>query len=165
MLFTCYLRDGIVYVPTVARRKSEPIYTNIEPVAVVPVSSTEDVRRAFLEAIGRKNVVIPDRDAEALRAPPLLPKYAGVRSLSAFYRNASTWSIIEDDGVYKILSYLKHPKGYWRPDLAREIQFPVRTTVDGVIDRMIAILQEAARAEALGRRPKSENPISPAGDD
>ncbi len=54
MLFTCYLRDGIVYVPTVARRKSEPIYTNIEPVAVVPLSSTEDLRRALLETIAKK---------------------------------------------------------------------------------------------------------------
>ncbi len=145
MLFTCYLRDGIVYIPTVARRKSEPIYTNIEPVAVVPVSSTEGVRCALLETIARKNVVIPDRDPKALRAPPLLPKYAGVRSLSAFYRNASTWSIIEDDGVYKILNYRKHPKGYWQPDPAEEIQFPLGTTIDDVVDRMIAILQEAAR--------------------
>jgi hypothetical protein len=145
MLFKCYLRDNIVYVPTVARRKSEPIYTNIEPVAVVSVSSTEDVRRALLESIARKNAIVPDRDAKALRAPPLLPKYAGVRSLSAFYRNASTWSITEDDGVYKILSYLKHPKGYWQPDLEREIQFPIGTTVDDVVDRMIVILQEAAQ--------------------
>src|SRR5208337_1036571 len=111
MLFSCYLRDGVVFVPTVARRKSEPIYTNIEPVAVVPVSSTEGVRRALLETIARKNVVIPDRDPKALRAPPLLPKYASVKSLSAFYRDASTWSISEDDGAYKILSYRKHPKG------------------------------------------------------
>jgi hypothetical protein len=147
MLFKCYLRDNIVYVPTVARSKSEPIYTNIEPVAVVPVSNTEGVRCALLESIARKNAVIPDRDANALRAPPLLPKYAGVRSLSAFYRNASTWSITEDGGVYKILSYLKHPKGYWQPDPAREIQFPVGITVDDVIHRLIAILQEAARSE------------------
>ena len=145
MLFTCYLRSGIVYVPTVARRKSEPIYTNIEPVSVVPLSSPEGVRRALLAAIARKNAVIPDRDAKAVRAPPLLPKYAGVRSLSAFFRGASTWSIIEDDGNYKILCHRKHPKGYWQPDLGQEIQFPVGTTADDVVDRMIAILQEAAR--------------------
>jgi hypothetical protein len=54
MLFKCYLRNNIVYVPTVARRKSEPIYTNIEPVAVVAVSSTEDLRRALLESIAKK---------------------------------------------------------------------------------------------------------------
>jgi hypothetical protein len=58
-----------------------------------------------------------------LRAPPLLPKSAGVKSWSAFYRNASTWSIIEDDGVYKILSYRKHPKGYWQPTSRRKSNF------------------------------------------
>jgi hypothetical protein len=145
MLFTCNLRDGVVYVPTMGRRKSEPIYTTIEPVSVVSLSSPEDVRRALLETIARRNVVIPDPDPNALRAPSLILKYAGVRSWSAFYRNASTWSIIEDDGVYKILNYRKHPKGYWQPDLAHEIQFPGGTTVDDVVDRMIAILQEAAR--------------------
>jgi hypothetical protein len=146
MLCTCYLRDGVVYVPTMARRRSEPIYTNIEPVSVVPLNNTQAVRRALLETIARKNAVIPDRGPKDLRAPPLLPKYAGVRSLSAFYRNASTWSIIEDDRVYKILPYRKHPKGYWQPDLAQEIQFPVGTTTDDVVDRMIAILQETVRA-------------------
>jgi hypothetical protein len=145
MLFTCYLREGIVYVPTMARRKSEPVYTTIEPVSVVPVSSPEDVRRALLETIARKNVVIPDPDPKALRAPPLILKYAGVRSWSAFYRNASTWSIREDDGVHKIIFYRKHPKGYWQPDLAQGIQFPVGTRIDDVVDRMIAIRQEAAR--------------------
>ena len=145
MLFTCYLRGGIVYVPTVARRKSEPIYTNVEPVSVVPLSSPEGVRRALLESIARKNAVIPDRDAKAVRAPPLLPKYAGVRSSSAFFRGASTWSIVEDDGNYKILCHRKHPKGYWQPDLGREIQFPVGTTADDVVDRMIGLLQEAAQ--------------------
>jgi hypothetical protein len=145
MLFTCYLRDGVVYVPTMARRKSEPIYTTIEPVSVVPMSRPEEVRRALLETVARKNVVIPDPDPKALRAPPLILKYAGVKSWSAFYRNASTWSISEDDGLYKILNYRKHLKGSWREDPAQEIQFPVGTTMDDVVDRMISILQDTAR--------------------
>lgn len=74
MLFTCYLREGVVYVPTVARRKSEPIYTTIEPVAVVPLSSPENVRRALFETIARKNAVIPDRNPMALREPAAIAK-------------------------------------------------------------------------------------------
>jgi hypothetical protein len=107
MLFTCYLRDGVAYVPTMGRRKSEPIYTTIEPVSAVLVSNPEDLRRALLETIARKNIIIPDPDAKALRAPPLILKYAGVKSWSAFFRNASMWSIREDEGAYKILSYRK----------------------------------------------------------
>jgi hypothetical protein len=109
------------------------------------LSNSGDVRHALLETIARKNIVLPDPDPKALRAPPLMLKYAGVRSWSAFFRNASTWSIREDDGVYKIIFYRKHPKKYWEQDLAQEIQFPVGTTIDNVVDRMIAILQEAAR--------------------
>jgi hypothetical protein len=71
MLFTYYLEDNIVHIPTVARRTSEPVYTNIEPVAVVPLRSPEDVRRALLDTIARKNVIIPDRNPKALRASPL----------------------------------------------------------------------------------------------
>ena len=78
-------------------------------------------------------------------APSIILKYAGVRSWSAFYRNASMWSISEDDGVYKIIGYRKHSKSYWQQDLEQQIQFPVGTTVDDVVDRMIAILQDAAQ--------------------
>jgi hypothetical protein len=145
MLFTCYLRDGVIYVPTMARRASEPVYTTIDPVAVVRLIDTEDVRRAVLEAMARKKILIPQPDRKALRAPPLILKYAGVKSWSAFFHNASTWNITEDDGLYKILFYNKHPKGYWEPDLGREIQFPPGTMVSAVVDRMIAILQDAAQ--------------------
>jgi hypothetical protein len=145
MLFTCYLRNKIVYVPTMGRRKSEPVYSTIEPVSVVPLENAEGVRNALLEAIARGNITIPTPDRQALRAPPLILKYAGVKSWSAFFRSASTWSITEDDGVYKIGFWRKKPRGYWEPDLEHEIQFPAGTTVDDVVDRMIGIIQEAAR--------------------
>ena len=67
MLFTCYLRNNVVYVPTMAKRKSEPIYTTVEPISVVPVSNLDDVRRALLETIARKNVEIPNPDRHARR--------------------------------------------------------------------------------------------------
>jgi hypothetical protein len=146
MLYSCYLRDSIVYVPTLARREREPVYTDIEPVGVAPVANTEAVRRTLLDTIARKNPTIPAPDRKARDAPSIILKYAGVRSWSAFYRNASTWSISEDDGVYKIIGYRKHPtKKYWEQDPAQEIQFPAGTTVDDVVDRVIAILQQASK--------------------
>ncbi len=145
MLCSCYLRDDVVYVPTLGRRTREPVYTHIEPVGVVPVANTEAIRRTLLETIARRNPTIPDPDQKARDAPSIILKYAHARSWSAFYRKASTWSIREDDGVYKIIGYRKHSKGSWLQDLEQQIQFPVWTTVDDVVDRMIAILQEAAR--------------------
>jgi len=101
MLCSCYLRDYVVYVPTLARRAREPVYTHIEPVGVVSIANTEAVRRTLLETIARKNPTTPDPAKRLGMHPSIILKYAGVRSWSAFYRNASTWSIREDDGFTK----------------------------------------------------------------
>jgi hypothetical protein len=145
MLFSTYLRRGIVYVPTVARREGGA-YTDIEPVAVVPVTNTEELHRAIIEAINRKNITVPVPKGKW--PPPILPKYAGVKNWSAFARDANTWSIEEKDGGYQIGGYRMHRKGYWEEDPEQKIEFPPGTTVDFVIDRMIAILQEVARQQA-----------------
>jgi len=148
MFIECYLREGTVYVPTVARRASSPIYTTIEPVVVVPLDDLGSVRAALLDSLKRGNATIPDPDPEALRAPPIILKYARVRSWSAFFRTAWSWSITREDGAYQILGYRKHPKGYWEEDQSQNIQFPRQATVDDVVDRMITILVETARTEA-----------------
>jgi hypothetical protein len=143
MLFYVYLRAGIVYVPTVAKREGGA-YTDIEPVAVVPVTDTEALRRALLDAVARKNVVVPVPRGKW--PAPVLLKYAGVKSWSAFARNAWPWSIEEQDGIHRIIGYRMHPKGYWEQDPNQKMPFPAAATIDDVVDRMIAILQEAARS-------------------
>jgi hypothetical protein len=142
MLFHAYLRHGIVYLPTVAQRETGA-YTNIEPVSVVPAANTEGLRRAFLETIARKNIIVPRPTGKY--PPPLLPRYAGVKTWSAFARDTSTWSIAEADGVYEIVGYRTHLKGYWEEDPEQKIDFPRGTPINKVIDRMIAILQKAAQ--------------------
>jgi hypothetical protein len=145
MLIKCYLREGTVYVPTVARRASSPIYTTIEPIAVVPLNDPAAVRAALVDSLNRGNAIIPDPDPQALRAPPIILKYAPVRSWSAFFRTAFSWSIAQEDGGYQILGNRKHPKGYWEEDPSQKIQFPPHATREDVVDRMVVILQETAR--------------------
>lgn len=140
MLYKCYLRKGVVYVPTVGNRRG--VYTLIEPVAVLLATNTEGLRAAFRDAVARKNIDVPP--VKGKWPPPILPKYAGVKSSAAFDRDASTWNIQEDEGKYKIVSYRRHPEGYWAEDRDQTIEFPPGTSMDAVIDRMIAILQEAA---------------------
>jgi hypothetical protein len=142
MLVHAYLRRGVVYVPTVARREGGPVYTDIEPVAVVPVANSEGIRRALLDAIARGNVTVPVPKGKW--PPPVLLKYADVKTWSAFARDASQWSL-EDEGKYQIVGFRTHPKGYWEEDPDQKIEFSPGTTVDDVIARMIAILQDAAR--------------------
>jgi hypothetical protein len=143
MLFNCFLKTGIVYVPTVAKLKTGA-YTDIEPVAVSPVANTEALRRALSDAISRGNMIVPNPSKDHW-PPPVLLKYAGAKTWSAFARGASTWSIKEKEGSYQIAGYRTHPKGYWEEDPHHKITFPPGSTVDDVIERMIAILQDAAR--------------------
>ena len=145
MLIKCYLREGTVYVPTVVRRASSPIYNIIEPIAVVPLNNPDAVRAALLNSLNRGNAIVPDPDPRDRDAPPAILKYARVRSWSAFFRTAFSWSITQEDGVYQIQGHRKHPKGYWEEDQSQKVQFPRQATRQDVVDHMLAILQETAR--------------------
>ncbi len=140
MLSKYYLRNGSVYIPTVGRRGGA--YATIEPVSVVPVTDTKGLRRAISDAIGRENVALPLLKGE--RPSAVLPKYARVKSWSAFARSSSSWNIVQNSGGYQIVGHRMHPDGYLIEDQNKKIEFPAGTTVDTVIDRMIAILQGAA---------------------
>ena len=114
---------------------------DVDPVAVVPAANTDGLRRALLEAIARKNAIVPAPLKDDW-PPPILLKYAGVKTWLAFARNAAVWSIQETDGNFLICGYRTHDKGYWEEDPVQKLVFhPVRD----VVERMIAILQDAAR--------------------
>jgi hypothetical protein len=143
MLFHAYMRKGIVYVPTVVELQTGA-YMDVEPVAVAPVADMEVLRRAFSDAIERKNAVVPNPPKDNWPRP-ILPKYARVKTWSAFFRSASLWSIKESNGDYQIVGYRRHDKGYWEQDPEQKTSIPSGSTLDEVINRMIAILQEEAR--------------------
>jgi hypothetical protein len=141
-----YLRNGIVYVPTMGRM-DRGFYRGVEPVAVVPVSNTEGLRRALAETIARGNPDVP-----MLRRnewpPPVLLKYAGVKTWSTFERDMSLWDIKQDAGSFRIESNSKRANGMWLEDPKKTITFAPGTSVDDVVERMITIVEEAARTTA-----------------
>jgi hypothetical protein len=116
----------------------------MEPVDVVPLSNTDAVRRALHSTIARGNPPAPAYSPGNF-PPPVLLKYAGVKSWSAFERGALTWGIEQRDGIYQIVGYRRSAKGYWEPDPDQKIGFPPQTTVYTVVDRMISIMEEAVR--------------------
>src|SRR5580704_16895643 len=146
MLFSSYLRNGVVYVPTVVKLQTGA-YVGVEPVAVTSVANTDGLRRAFLDTIARGNAVVPPPPKDNW-PPPVLLKYAGAKTWSAFARGTSVWKIEEEDGIYQIVAYRNHPDGYWVPDSEQKIDFPPGSRIEMVIGRMIAILQDAARRQA-----------------
>ena len=120
------------------------VYMEVEPVTVVPVADTEALRRAMRETIPKENRFVPPSIEDA-RKPAVVLKYTGDKSWPAFMRGTLPWSIYEKDGKYQIEGYHIHRKGYWERDKSQTIEFPTGTPLDVVIDRMIAILQEAAK--------------------
>src|ERR1700746_2607103 len=115
----------------------------MEPVAVAPVSNPEAVRQATRAAISRGNPPAP-RYPPGGHPQPIVVRYAGVKSWSTFVRGTLTWGINERDGEYQIIGYSRDPDG-WREDPEQKVVLPVGSTLDTVIERMIAILQEAAQ--------------------
>ena len=145
MLISCTLKNAQVYLPTVAKTEAG-FYMNREPVAVVPASDADALRRELRKLLKHGNPAIPTPKRDALPRPVLL-KYAGERSWSAFMRGASEWDIYEKDGKYQITPYRKDPEGSqnWVADSERRLTFPLGTSADEVIERMIVILQQAAQ--------------------
>jgi hypothetical protein len=142
MLYKCYLRKGTVYLPTTVNQGTA-LYMDVDPVTVVSAADTEALRRAMRDTIPQQNAFVAPSPDDA-RKPPVLLKYTGDKSWSAFKRNASVWSIYERSGIYKIEGYRTHRKGYWEEDPDQTIEFRRGTSIDEVIDRMIVILQDAA---------------------
>lgn len=121
MLFHAYLRNAVAYVPTVVKLQTGA-YVDVDPVAVVPAANTDGLRGALLDAIGRKNAIVspPPKDKWP---PPILLKYAGVKTWAAFARGAAVWSIQETDGNFLIAGYQSHRKGYGRRTVAKKPAF------------------------------------------
>lgn len=143
MICDIYLRNGIIYIPTMGKM-DKGFYRGIDPVAVVPASNAGALRHELANAIARGNPHVP-----MLRRrewpPPILLKYAGVKSWSAFERGMRLWSITEREGKFQIAEQKKQVDRMWRDDPDQLVNFPSGALVDEVVDRMVAILQDAAR--------------------
>jgi len=78
-------------------------------------------------------------------ATPVLLKYAGVKSWSAFERGMSLWTIEDDGTSFRIAGQKRQLNRMWNDDPEKIVAFPPGSTEDQVIERMIAILQGAVR--------------------
>lgn len=139
----CYLRQGTVFLPTTGKADKN-VYFLVEPVAVVPVSDTDALRRALRETIARGNPTVKyDRSA-----PPVLLKYAGVKSWSTFARNARLWVMEEAADVFIVVPYQRGADGSFSPDKTATVTLQNATAPHDLAERMITILQEAARVKS-----------------
>ena len=77
--------------------------------------------------------------------PPVVLKHAGVKTWSAFERGMLFWEITDEDGAFRIAEQRKQSNSMWNDDPEKTITFPPGSTTDQVIERMVSILQEAAK--------------------
>jgi hypothetical protein len=141
-----YLRKGTLFVPTTGKVDTA-LYRDIEPVSVVDVSDTEGMREALRTTVSRGNPATPHFSRGHYPRPVVL-KHAGVKTWSTFAREARSWSIQQDERGYRIVGYRQDKEGYWVEDPEQITEFPSAAQADDVIDRMIPILQAAARGDA-----------------
>jgi hypothetical protein len=107
--------------------------------------------RALAATVVRGNPSVPVlRRSEY--PPPVLLKYAGVKTWSTFDRDASLWAVGEDGGGFVIISYKKLPTGESVEDQNDKIEFPPGSSADMVIERIIAILQQAPQKCRVAKR-------------
>jgi hypothetical protein len=143
MLCDLSLRMGIVYVPTMGEM-DKGFYRGVEPVAVIPASNADALRQALRATIARGNPHVPMLPRREWPSPVVL-KYAGVKNWSIFERGMRLWSITERDEEFQIAEQKKQSDRMWRDDPDQIVSFPPGTPADEVIERMVAILQDAAR--------------------
>jgi len=124
------------------------LHRDVEPVVTIAASETNAVRQALRDTIARGNPPTPYYPRGTYPQPVVL-KYAGVKTWSAFARGTLNWTIKEKDGKYQIVGYKMNPDG-WVEDPEQLTIFPVGTSLEEVIDRAIEIVQKAAQRQTGG---------------
>jgi len=142
MHFTCYLRKGTVYIPTLGQM-GKGFYRGIEPTAVASVSDTAHLKRAILDTIAHGNPAVPVMPGGNYPTPPVL-KYAGVKTWGAFAKGTIPISVDAKNGHYRIVGKKDRPDRGWEDDPDQTITLPPGSTIDDLCDRLIAILQAKA---------------------
>jgi hypothetical protein len=148
MLWQLYLRKGTAYVPTVAQTEAG-FYTDIEPVAVIPVTDSRALEIAIKVVMNKGNPIVPTPTRAAFPKPIVL-EYAKVKSWSAFEKDALNWTIVEEAGNYKIKPARKRADGIgWEADPDRVEALPPGTTHDDIARRIASLLAQAAVGLAI----------------
>ena len=141
MYFSCYVRQGKVYLPTYGKVEAG-FYRAVDPVLVSPLDDSIALKQALSETIIRGNPSLPHLKRDEY-PPPVLPKYAGMKSWTSFVRGASVWAI-SDEGrdFYTVTPMHEVPQHRGLvEDETRTVILPAGLAIGGICDRIIDILR------------------------
>jgi hypothetical protein len=141
MVLNLYLRDGQVYLPTMAQTEAG-FFLDVEPVETVPVDDGEALREAIVHAMSRGNPKIATPSRTSFRKPVIL-KYAKVKSWSEFERNCSNWAVEEQNGHFQIRQAKKRLDRGWEDDPALVEVLPSNSSFKDVAVRLVSRMQSS----------------------
>jgi hypothetical protein len=144
----CFVRKGIVYRPIWGQVEGGGPYRAIEPVAVVPVSDADGLRRALRDGMAIGNPIIPEVPWDQVE--PVVFKRAGVKNQSEFQRGGTFPVDIEErDGRYRVIvQRRRRPYQGWENDPDHTYDLPPGSTLEDAIERAIQLIQENARQQS-----------------
>lgn len=130
-----YLRKGTAFVPTMAKTAAG-YWMGVEPVDVQKVETVEALERLLLVAMARGNPVVPTPTRQNFPRP-VMERHCDLKSLSAFERTATCWSISGNGIVYRIYEWRRSERYRGAREEARdsEVQLPAETPLKDVARR------------------------------
>jgi hypothetical protein len=144
MLLDFAVLDDTVYVPTVAKTEAG-FYQTIEPVTAVSLSDGQGLTNILKTMLLKGNPIIPTPKAAGRATSPIL-KYAPIKSLSKFDKQASYWQIYERGGVYEFGPLKRRADRGWEEDPERIRKMPPGSTLDNVVEQVVKSVQASSKA-------------------
>ncbi|HEV2676727.1 MAG TPA: hypothetical protein VGV37_19535 [Aliidongia sp.] len=145
----CYLRRGIVYVPSYGRT-STGVHRMIEPIAAIPLQNTDEIRAAIEDRFRRGNPMLGTEPSLRDEKRDALLVLAGAESWTAFDRSSTgSWKIAHDEDGFKITpGRLYSKKGGWTTDEDAAISLPTGTAVEAACDCLIDMMRATVPPES-----------------
>lgn len=139
MYCSFYLRKGTAFVPTMAKTKAG-YWMGIEPVDVRKVETADALKGLLLAVIERGNPRVPTPTRDDFPRP-VMERYYGLKSLSAFERTASCWAISQDDSDFHIYEWRRSERYRGAREKAHETEviLPRDTPLETVVLRAAEI--------------------------
>jgi len=143
MHMSIYVRNGVVYMPTVIETNGA-LSRSVEPVTIVAAAEREKLRSSIQDQYARGNVVIARLPRSTGELLPSLAASARVKSWSAFYRGSASWLLYVHEGLFNLQGWRPRKGRGLEPDPVQKTVFPPGTAFDVVCDHVIEVIQAAA---------------------
>jgi hypothetical protein len=135
MYCSFYLRKGVAFVPTMARTEAG-YWLGVEPVQVQAVSTVDELQKLLLAAVSRGNPTVKTPTRQNFPRD-VMERYCGLKSVSAFERTATCWSISNDGSEYRICEWVRSSRyrGAREEARDREIRLPIDVPLEEAVRR------------------------------